>query len=100
MPKASRYKIYSTEPSKWGLTKKNQLYFAKWNDGIIVKLQKWYDGASLMVFTREKGYGIKLRETHIAALISYLSGDLDKVREIINHKNDLEYLEELEDGIE
>ena len=95
----SRYRIYSTEPSKWGLTKKGQLYFAKWNDGIIVKLHKWYDGASLMVFTKEKGYGIKLREAHIMAIISYLKGDLDKVKEILDHQEDLDYLEELEDGV-
>jgi len=95
----SKYRIYSTEPSRWGLTKKNQLYFIKFKEGIIIKLQKWYDGASLMIFTKDQGWGIKLRETHIAAITNYLKGDFEKVKEIIDHKDDLDYLEELEEGL-
>jgi len=94
----SKYRVHSTEPSKWGLTKKGQLYFAKWNDKIIVKFQKWYDGVALMVFTENRGYGIKLRTEHIEALINYLRGNLEKVKEIIEHKNDLDYIEELEES--
>jgi len=90
-----KYRIHSTEPSKWGLTRKNQLYFAKWSEGVIVKVHKWYDGAALMIFTPNRGYGIKLRTEHIEALIAYLRGDMAKVKEIIEHKDDLDYIEDL-----
>ncbi|MHC1624046.1 MAG: hypothetical protein ACXQTR_05600 [Candidatus Methanospirareceae archaeon] len=96
----SKYRIHSTEPSKWGLTKKNQLYFIKFHEGIIVKFQKWYDGVALMIFVKDRGYGIKLRTDHIMALIHYLKGNIIKVREIIEHQNDLDYLEELEENDE
>ena len=41
-----------------------------------------------------------MRASHIEALISYLRGDTKKVREIIEHQNDLDYIEELEEGME
>ena len=96
----SKYSIRSTEPSRWGLNKKGQLYFIKLSDKVIVKFHKWYDGAAMMIFTPERGYGIKLRASHIEALISYLRGDMKKVREIVERQNDLDYIEELEEGME
>jgi len=51
----------------------------------------------MMIFTKDGGYGIKLRTEHVEALIAYLRGDVEKVEEIIKHKDDLEYLESLEE---
>jgi len=92
-----RYRVYSTQPTQWGITKKGQLYFAKWPDNLCVKFHRWYDGVAMMIFTKDGGYGIKLRTEHVEALIAYLRGDIEKVEEIIKHRDDLEYLESLEE---
>ena len=80
------------------MTKKNQLYFAKLREGVFVKFHRWYDGVAMMVFTKNETYGIKLRAIHVEALIAYLEGRMAKVREIIEHKDDLDYVEDLEEG--
>ena len=38
----------------------------------------------MMIFTKDGGYGIKLRTEHVEALIAYLRGDVEKVEEIID----------------
>jgi len=96
--KRGRFRVKSAEPSRWGLTKKGQLYFIRLNDWVVVKFHKFWDGVSMMVFTRDEAHAIKLRAEHIEALIAYLKGNMAKVKEILDHRFDLDYVEELEEG--